>query len=150
MNKPFNKKLYDDTAWVVDTIIDKIKLEGFTCVKNSYFYDIDILIMKEKRVIGKIEGELHGKYWDTEFIFPSVHFLGRKTKYIGEKSYYLMVNKDGSQCVMMPFQKLGNYKLVTIDNVACKNELMYDVPKADCIWGWDNINKYIFSDLMSD
>jgi hypothetical protein len=154
MTKPFSQELYDTyNESVINQVTFNLHIKDHMILLNSDRYDVDLVILDVKGKSkgmprGYIEVEYHGKYWkQAEFPFPTVHFLGRKTKYAGDHVYYVMTNYDGSSAVMIPFNKLVTYKKVRVTNVYVEGESMYNVPKADCVWGWTAIAKFIEADL---
>jgi len=149
--KPFSKKLYDMYNYLENIVIEKINIKNHSLTKNKDRYGIDIVIKKEENVVGGIEVESHGKYWKS-IIFPfnTVHFLGRKKKFIGDNNYYLMLNESCTNCVVIPTKKLNDEFLTLQNNEKCNNEYIYDVPKNKCIFGWDNINLFLNNEINGD
>jgi len=153
--KPFSQGNYDESKWVEKVTFNNLQLNNKTLELNLYMYGIDIFIRDNitKKLTGAIEVESHGKYWDKKFKYNTVHFLGRKIKIIEKdkqfnyKKYYIMVNSDGTQAVMIPFDKLSKYDIELQNNNSCNKEPMYNIKNKDCIWGWDLISSYINNDL---
>lgn len=151
VTKPFSQDLYDQyNEPVINQVTFNLHIKDHMILLNSDRYDVDLAILDTKgKVKGYIEVEYHGKYWKSEFPFPTVHFLGRKTKYAGDHVYYVMTNFDGSNAVMIPFNQLVTHKKVLVTNMYVDGESMYNVSRADCVWGWDNIAKFIEADLAT-
>lgn len=126
-------------------LMDNISIEEHTLAKNPDVHGIDVLVLNaENTPVGGLEAESHGKYWSTdEFPFDTVHFLHRKNKYIDVNNFYIMMNRDASTALMLPFTKLKKYKPCTRNTSLCRDELMFDIPTYECIWGWEEINKYL-------
>jgi hypothetical protein len=148
--KPFSQDLFNKfNEIVLNHIIVNLKFNNYFLEYNPDKYGIDLVILNlESKVCGYIEGEYHGKYWNgLNFPFKTAHFLGRKNKYNGNNSYYIMTNNDGKSAIMIPFNNLIKFKQIPINNIYMNKEMMYDVPLKECILGWDKIIKYIEKDL---
>jgi hypothetical protein len=143
--KPYNPEL-DRYGWLEGLVIERTSphLQNHVIVKNPDEKGIDLLIKKDDQVVGGIEVEWHGTYWKKRFPFNTVHFLGRKTKFIGDNRFYLMSNDDGSQVLAVGFDELKHHETQIQDNRLAVNEPIYDVPNDHCIWGWDDF-VYIIS-----
>lgn len=140
--KPFSQESYEKNKWAEEFLLTKINIRKHKVDHNPDIHGIDLLIYdKDDRAIGGIETEVHGKYWDgLKFPFPTCHFLERKTKYIKKNNFYVMLNRDGSNALMLPFRDLKKYPLRQINNTSMSGEYFYDVPIQKCIMGWKNIN----------
>ena len=150
--KPFSRKSHNEfNDKVIDFIKNNVFLDGYHLEKNADDFDIDVLI---KNVFGQtrgfIEGESHGKHWDEVFPFDTVNFLGRKLKYVRPNAYYVMTNFTGKSSVMIPFERLATYKIQRRDTAVWKNDSIIEVPNEYCIWGWEDITKYISEDLKTN
>jgi hypothetical protein len=139
-----NKK-FNDPA--INCVFKNIKSNVFWIKRNEKKYDIDIQIMKSLTLVGGIEVENHEKYWNDYFSFNSVHFLERKLKYAKPYSYYIQINKGGTNAVMIPLLKLLQYPISSMDNAQEHNEPFIDVKNEQCIWGWENIRNYIENEV---
>jgi hypothetical protein len=148
--KPFEKELYDKyNDDVLKSIIKNIEIPDHYIVKNKKQYEIDLLIVNKWNMIcGYIEGESHAKYWKDKFIFNTVHFLGRKTKYITEKGYYILTSMNNIDAVMIPFNILSLFSPISMRNIYSNSEHIYDIPNENCVFGWKNINDFIIRDII--
>lgn len=142
--KPFSPRSYRENKWVEDLIEKKVEIAGYRLMHNPDKHGIDLLIVnRHGKAIGGIEAEWHGRYWKKNFPFETVHFLGRKIKYIKPHYFYMMVNNDGSEALMIPLTDLPKYEIKKMDNRLCDEEGIFDVPNEKCIWGWKDINNYL-------
>lgn len=150
--KIFDKKLYNGHKgledYVVRVLSTSLQVGGLELYKNPDPYGIDILVGNGKEPVGSIEVEWHGRYWRRrDFPFRTVHFLGRKKKYMTEGAFYLMTNNDGTDAVMIGFGELQHHGTRIMDNELCINEPIWDVPNDRCVWGWRGIIEALVSQL---
>jgi hypothetical protein len=141
--KPFSEGNYDKYSPLEEQVKSYLYIYGMDIVSNPDKYDIDLLIVDDGDIIGGIEVESHAKYWDDEFPFDTVHFLGRKLKYTQAGSFYLMVSAELKNAVIIHFPDLYSYDMIEKDNESCDNEPFIEIPKDDCVFGWHNINLYL-------
>jgi len=141
--KPFDPVSYEKNRWVEDFLLTKINIPDFVIQKNSDKHGIDINVWKDGKMIGGIEAEWHGRHWKDKFLFETVHCLGRKFKYAQPHCFYVMVNEDGSQVLMIPFDIVIASKMISLNNAYCDKEVYFDVPVEKCVWGWTRINEYL-------
>jgi len=150
--KPFDREsfnIYNDL--VINIIKEKLYILNHILVENPDPHGIDIQIKNNQdKICGYIEAESHGKHWDDVFPFSSVNFLGRKLKYVKPYSYYIMINSTGASSVMIPFERLAKYTIKRMDTSVFKNDAIINVPNENCIWGWENIKKYIELDIINN
>lgn len=141
--KPFSPGNYEKYSPLEKQTIEKINLNNYSIMKNPDKYGIDLLITYKDKIIAGLEVESHAKYWENEFPFKTVHFLGRKKKYKENNNFYIMISAECKNCVLLPFNELLDEYLVIQNNESCKNEPIYDIPKEKCIFGWNEVNKYL-------
>ena len=141
--KTFSQDKYIKFNIIEDIVKNKIDIDNYEITKNPDKYGIDLLIKRNNVIIGGIEVESHSKYWVFDFPFETVHFLGRKTKFIGKNNFYLMTSKNNLNCVLINFNQLCTDYLKTMDNSDCENEPIYKIPANQCIFGWDEANSYL-------
>ena len=137
--KPYDKDLHREVAWTENRLQKQIQINGCSIIRNPDKYGIDFYVMKDNVILGGIEVELHGKYWKETFPFQTVHFLGRKAKCIEKHCFYIMVNEDYSDALMIPFTQLEKFKTDKIETTYTTKEPIFDIPLECCTWGWLNI-----------
>lgn len=140
--KPYSQEMDKDNKWVEMLILGKIVVSNHKVIKNPDKYGIDLLVLNSvEETVGGIECEKHGKYWLKTFDFPTVHFLGRKAKFVNSRCFYLMVNLDGSNVVMISFAELPKCPTILKDTPHTHGESFYEVSKERCVWGWVRVNE---------
>ena len=82
--KPFSQENYNKYEHCETMLLEKIVIPHHRLKRNPDRHGIDVLVIRNKdgRKVGGLEAESHAKYWAEQFPFNTVHFLGRKTKYI--------------------------------------------------------------------
>ncbi len=141
--KPFSIGNYKKYSPLEKFIAEKISIENHKILKNPDKYGIDLIIINNEKICGGLEIESHGKYWIDAFPFDTVHFLGRKKKYIGNNNFYLLCSQENKNAVIINFLKLTDNFIVENNNVSCEKELFYDIPKEECLFGWNKIIMYL-------
>ena len=138
--KPYSEYSHSKYKWLETLIIQRLCIRNHHLQSNSDKFGIDVLVLDNKgAVVGGLEIESHGKYWRSyPFPYDTVHFLGRKAKYINENNFYILTNVKNA--VMIKMDKLLNYKPSNMTNTSVVEEPIYDVPIEECVEGWGNIN----------
>jgi hypothetical protein len=150
--KPFKQESFNEFNDKVMRIVKKnLLFHGYYLEENPDKFGVDFLLLNTYcQVRGFVEIESHAKHWFEHFPFETVHFLGRKLKYVKPNSYYIMINYNGVSSVMLPFEELKKYDVIRMDTAVFKEDAIIDVPIDKCVWGWGNISKFIENDLKKN
>ena len=139
MSKPFDLELYsqDDKAKLL--VIDWMKSYGIETYVNPDQYGIDLLGTGPK---GKYQIEVEVKHnWSgPTFPFDTVHFAGRKQKFVvnHERCKFVMLNHDLTHALMVDGTILAAAKIVNKRTIYTASENFIEVPISSCkIWRLD-------------
>jgi hypothetical protein len=135
MNKPFSPTLYainDDAKLLV---IDYLQANGFLAKVNPDDYGIDLLA-KHLETNNKYQFEVEVKHnWKGDrFQYPTLHFPGRKQKFIKDSPYtvFFILNHERTHAYWVDGTTLSTCPIVTKNTIYTKNEQFIEVSIDKC------------------
>jgi hypothetical protein len=135
MNKPFSPTLYAENDDAKNLVIDFLKANGFLAKVNPDQYGIDVLA-KHLDTNEKYELEVEVKHnWRGErFQYPTLHFPGRKQKFIknSQQTVFFILNHERTHAYWVDGTVLSKSPIVTKDTIYTKNEQFIEVSLSNC------------------
>ena len=131
--KPFDLDLYtqDDKAKLI--IIDWLKTFNIEATVNPDQYGIGLLASGPKGYY-EIEVEVKHNWTGPQFPFGTVHFAGRKEKFIkdSERNLFIMLNDGLTHCLVVNGKELSKGTKVHKRTVYTEGEDFIEVPLDQC------------------
>lgn len=131
--KPFDLDLYtqDDRAKLL--VIDWLKKFNIEAQVNPDQYGIDLLASGPKGSY-EIEVEVKHNWQGPQFPFGTVHFAGRKEKFIkgSERNLFIMLNDGLTHCLVVDGKALAKGKRIHKRTVYTEGEQFIEVSIDAC------------------
>jgi hypothetical protein len=128
VRKPFEQDLFDEFDAPAKQAIAKHIESVFDVVvmPNPDQYGIDLLIIKNDKVLGSAEVEV--RQW-IECRFSTIHVLQRKQKYFNDRTLFFALAKDLKSAHWIETNKIDRHPLIEVSNYkVASGELFFDVP----------------------
>lgn len=135
MNKPFSPTLYaiNDDAKIL--VIDFLQANGFLAKVNPDQYGIDVFA-KHIKTDQRYEFEVEVKHnWKGEkFQYPTLHFPGRKQKFIknSPNTVFFILNHERTHAYWVDGTILSTCPIVTKNTIYTQNEQFVEVAINKC------------------
>ena len=139
MRKPFEQNVFNLTdapareagKFLLDNLFPNI-----STIDNPDKYGIDLLLTSKddpKVLMGAAEVEVK-LVWKGSFNYQTLHFPERKKKFIKGSTYFIIFNKDLTECFLVPGFDVLASPLVEVSNYKIKSgEKFFDVPITKCL-----------------
>lgn len=128
VRKPFEQDLFDAFDAPAKQAVSKYIESVFDVVvmSNPDQYGIDLLIIKDDKVLGLAEVEV--RQW-IECRFSTIHVLQRKQKYFNDRTLFFALAKDLKSAHWIETSKIDKHPLIEVSNYkVASGELFFDVP----------------------
>jgi len=137
MRKPFEQELHDlydaPAKAAIATYIERKC--SVTVEPNPDQYGVDLLVMKDDKVVGTIEVEV--RQWHP-CPYPTIHVPERKRKFFSENSLFFALTKTMTHAYWIQMKDIEQYPIKEISNYKVREgELFFDIPT----------DKFIYVDL---
>lgn len=133
MYKPFDPELYgrDDSAKLI--VIAWLAENGIEARVNPDQYGIDLLAEGPKGSY-QIEVEVKHNWLGGDFPFSTVHFSGRKTKFVVDDPHclFVMLSDSLTKALVVSGQVLSSARKVTKQTIYTQAEQFLEVDLKDC------------------
>ncbi len=130
--KPFDQELYDRDDAAKYFVIDWLKDLDIQARVNPDPYGIDLLATGP---LGDYEIEVEVKQSWTGYRFPyqSLHFAGRKTKFIrdGINPRFVTLNREWTYAAIVSGEQLSSAQVIKKDTIYTSNESFIEIPVSD-------------------
>jgi hypothetical protein len=132
--KPFSTSLYATNDSAKELVIDWLKRQNIDAWVNPDQYGIDVLSKDEFGVEHSWEVEVKHNWRGPRFPFNSVHFSGRKKKFIKDPSSvsFVMLNSGRTHLLVVKGQDLASADTVSKDTIYTSNEQFIEIPVTKC------------------
>jgi hypothetical protein len=130
-HKPFDAELYDDDDDAKHLVVEWLGTKQFNAYINPDQYGIDVLADKNDKQYG-FEVEVKHNWNTPRFPYDTVHFAGRKQKFIAPNHYFTMLNHNRTQLLLVDGATLAQCKLVTKNTKYTTSEQFIEVPAGLC------------------
>ncbi len=130
MNKPFSPTLYQENDDAKLLVIDYLRANGFLAKVNPDQYGIDLLARNTKTSENyELEVEVKHNWKGPKFQFPTLHFPGRKLKFIKDSSttVFFILNHERTHAYWVDGTILSKSPVVIKDTIYTKNEQFIEV-----------------------
>lgn len=133
--KPFSPSLYKKDDSAKELVIKWLKAQDIDAWVNPDQYGIDVLSKDEYGVEHCWEVEVKHNWKGPEFPFPSVHFSGRKKKFVKDPDSvsFTMLNHERTHVLIVKGQQLAKAELVTKDTIYTRDEKFIEIPIENCV-----------------
>lgn len=133
--KPFSPSLYKKDDSAKELVIKWLKAQDIDAWVNPDQYGIDVLSKDEYGVEHCWEVEVKHNWRGPEFPFPSVHFSGRKKKFVKDPDSvsFAMLNHERTHVLIVKGQQLAKAELVTKDTIYTRDEKFIEIPIENCV-----------------
>jgi len=140
MRKPFEQELHDlydaPAKEAVAAFIEKKC--GVTVQPNPDKYGVDLLVMKDDKVVGTIEVEV--RQWHP-CPYPTIHVPERKRKFFSENSLFFALTKTMTHAYWIQMKDIDQYPVKEISNYKVREgELFFDIPTDK--FGYVDLNEH--------
>jgi hypothetical protein len=132
MTKPFSKKLYakdDNAKYQVVSWLERCKYKAWI---NPDTYGVDVLATKNKQNYC-FEVEVKHNWTSTDFPFTTVHFSGRKRKFIKPNTFFTMLNHERNRILIVDYETLKKALVVKKNTIYTSDERFIEVPFSACM-----------------
>ena len=128
MRKLFEQELHDlydaPAKEAVAAFIEKQC--GVTVQPNPDKYGVDLLVLKDDKLIGTIEVEV--RQWHP-CPYPTIHVPERKRKFFSENSLFFALTKTMTHAYWIQMKDIDQYPVKEISNYKVREgELFFDIP----------------------
>ena len=127
--KEFSQSLYDDNDDAKHQIIAWLEERGFMAWVNEDQYGIDVQALKMgKQYVFEVEVKHN---WQSEhFMFETVHYAARKSKFIDlyDDVYFVTVNSPRTHALVINIAFLDNMKMVRKQTSETSSEWFLEIP----------------------
>lgn len=127
MIKPFSLQLYADNDNAKEVVIKWLESKGYTAWVNPDDYGIDLIFHNKDGDYYYAEVEVKHNWVSVDFPYKSIHFPKRKLKFANSRSYFIMLNSDRSQLMVIPGSKLLESPIITKNTIYTNNEEFVEV-----------------------
>ena len=133
-SKPFSTALYNRDDDAKELVIKWLKSKNFDAWVNPDQYGIDVLSKDDAGVEHAWEVEVKHNWKGELFPFSSVHFSGRKKKFLKtpDKVSFVMLNHERTHALVVDGQDLAEADLVKKDTIYTSNESFIEVLTKNC------------------
>jgi hypothetical protein len=128
--KPFSPSLYKKDDGAKELVIEWLSSQDITAWVNPDQYGIDLLSKDMYGVEHSWEVEVKHNWKGDQFPFSSVHFSGRKKKFLKDPDSvsFVMLNHELTHALIIKGYILAKSQLVTKDTIYTTNEKFIEVP----------------------
>ena len=128
MRKLFEQELHDlydaPAKEAVAAFIEKKC--GVTVQPNPDKYGVDLLVLKDDKLIGTIEVEVRQRH---PCPYPTIHVPERKRKFFSENSLFFALTKTMTHAYWIQMKDIDQYPVKEISNYKVREgELFFDIP----------------------
>lgn len=130
MRKPFSKEQHAQDDAPAKKAVSRFLFKRWKYIplENKDQYGVDILCMKDGKVVGYVEVERRHS-WRGVFTYETVHVPARKKKYFDVPNTIIFsVRSDLRKAYWTTGQKVLESPIIIFDNKECENEDFFDVP----------------------
>lgn len=132
MSKPFSKKLYSEDDNAKYQVVDWLTRQNYNAKINPDTYGVDVLANKNG-VKYCFEVEVKHNWTGVDFPFSTVHFSGRKRKYIQPNTYFTMLNHKRNRILIVDYEALNNALIVRKNTIYTSDERFIEIPASECM-----------------
>lgn len=130
MLKPFDLQTYDANDDAKHDII-KMFRQNFNCTigVNADKYGIDLVGRFNDGTLFGVEVEVKHNWQSEHFMFESVHYAARKTKFIDAfpETYFCTVNAPRTHCLLINMQTIDSMRMVRKQTTMTTKEWFLEV-----------------------
>lgn len=131
MSKPFDPELYKQDDPAKHEMVSWLSDMGFYAYINPDQYGIDVLAIKDFVDYG-FEVEVKHNWSGHEFPYDTVHFAGRKTKFIAPNHFFTMFNTERTAFLLVDGFSMRLAPVVSKKTKYTDNESFVAVPVGRC------------------
>lgn len=134
MRKPFEQELHDlYDAPAKQAVADYLERTcNITVQPNPDQYGVDLLLLKDNRLLGTAEVEV--RQWSPDCPYPTIHVPERKTKFFSERALFFALTKDMQSAYWIETKKISKHPIKEISNYKVpRGEMFYDVPTSEFV-----------------
>lgn len=131
VRKPFDPALYNSDDDAKHQVIEWLRAQGFEAWVNPDQYGIDVLATRNG-IDYSFEVEVKHGWSGTTFPYDSVHISARKLKFVGDNTYYMMLNHERTALLKIRADDVAEARIVNKKTVYTDEEDFISVPVWLC------------------